>query len=313
MSPVIRLFKPFLILLRCRDSSMIPREIIKKIKRVHIKSSRTVNTLMAGQYRSVFRGSGIEFEEVREYAAGDDVKAIDWKVSARLGRPFIKLYREERESIVMLLVDMSASQKFGTFHGQKLEKAAEVASVLAFSAVRNNDKVGVIFFTDRVEKYIPPKKGSNHIWRVIKEIFTFEPQGKGTDMGAALEFLGSVSRKKTVSFLISDFIAEGYHRSLRAARVRHELIGVLLYDPHDFKLPDYGMVSMVCPETGRQMLFDAGDPSIRQYYKEQKEALFNKSLESCKRASMDVIQMGTNLSVSDALAAYFRFREKRMR
>ena len=152
---------------------MIPAHIIQKIRRIHIKSGRAVNTIMAGQYRSVFRGSGIEFEEVREYSPGDEVKNIDWKVSARLGKPFVKLYREERESIVMLLIDMSASLKFGTFQGPVLERVAETASVLAFNAIRNNDKVGAVFFTDRVEKYIPPKKGSSHVWRVIKEIFTF--------------------------------------------------------------------------------------------------------------------------------------------
>lgn len=155
---------------------MIPAHIIKKIKQIHIKSRKTVNTLMAGQYRSVFKGSGIEFEEVREYAPGDDVKAIDWNVSARTGKVFVKLFREERESIVMLLIDMSASLNFGTQSGRKLEKVAELASVLAFNAIKNNDKVGVIFFTDQVEKYIPPKKGSAHVWRVIKEIFTFEPR-----------------------------------------------------------------------------------------------------------------------------------------
>ena len=217
--------------------TMVPEDIIKKIKRIHIKGSRTVNTLMAGQYRSVFRGSGIEFEEVREYSPGDDVKAIDWKVSARLGRPFIKRYREERESIVILLVDMSASQRFGTFSGLKLEKAAEVASVLAFSAIKNNDKVGAVFFTDQVEKYIPPKKGSSHIWRLIREIFTFEPQGHGTNIRAALEYLATVSRKKTLTFIISDFIAPDVKKALTTVRQRHELIGVIISDAGEFTLP----------------------------------------------------------------------------
>ena len=175
---------------------MLSSEIIKKIRKIHIKSGRMVNTLMAGQYRSIFRGSGIEFEEVREYTPGDDVKSIDWKVSARLGRPFIKRYCEERELIVILLVDMSTSGCFGTGDALKKEIAAEVACIMAFNAIRNNDKVGAILFTDRVEKYIPPKKGSAHVWRVIREIVSFEPVFKGTDISEALGYLGKVCRKK---------------------------------------------------------------------------------------------------------------------
>jgi uncharacterized protein (DUF58 family) len=191
---------------------MLSPETIRKIKKIHIKTGRMVNTMMAGQYRSVFRGTGIEFEEVRDYSPGDDVKHIDWKVSARLGRPFIKLYREEREMVVMLLIDMSASQRFGTTDNLKLEVAAEIAAVLAFNAIRNNDRVGVILFTDRVEKYIPPKKGSAHIWRVTKEIFTFEPQHRRTDIDAAVAYLGKVSKKKTVSFVISDFLTNSWRK-----------------------------------------------------------------------------------------------------
>ena len=220
---------------------MIPLHIIKKIKRIHIKSSKTVSNIMAGQYKSVFRGSGIEFEEVREYSPGDDIKALDWKVSARLGKPFIKLYTEERESIVMLLIDMSASLQFGTFSGRKLEKVAEVASVLAFNAIKNSDKVGAIFFTDRVEKYIPPKKGSSHIWRVIKEIFTFVPDGKGTDISAVLDYFSKISRKKSFVFILSDFLDDNYLKSLRIACRRHEIIGVMIYDKGAFDLPVKGI------------------------------------------------------------------------
>ncbi|MEA1969931.1 MAG: DUF58 domain-containing protein [Thermodesulfobacteriota bacterium] len=292
---------------------MIPKEILKKIKRIHIKSSRTVNTLMAGQYRSVFKGSGIEFEEVREYSPGDDIKSIDWKVSARLGKPFIKLYREERESIVMLLIDMSASLGFGTFSGLKLEKAAEIASVLAFSAIKNNDKVGVIFFTDRVEKYIPPKKGSGHIWMLIKEIFTFSPKGRGTDLAMVLDFLGRVSRKKTVLFIISDFLADNYVKNLRTARQRHELIGVVLHDRGDFNLPSKGIVSVTCFETGKTVVLDAFDKKTRDYYTLTKRALYNNSLDNLKKSSVDFMEMGTDMSVSDVLSRYFRYREKRMR
>src|SRR3989339_79146 len=235
---------------------MIPAHIIKKIRRIHIKSGRAVNSIMAGQYRSVFRGSGIEFEEVREYSPGDEVKSIDWKVSARLGKPFVKLYREERESIVMLLIDMSSSLKFGTFHGPAIEKAAETASVLAFNAVKNNDKVGVIFFTDRVEKYIPPKKGSSHVWRVIKEIFTFSPLGRGTNISGALDFLAKISKKRSFVFILSDFLDDGYQKSLRTVGRRHEPIGVMIYDKGGFQLPFKGIVTLSDFETSRQITLD---------------------------------------------------------
>lgn len=292
---------------------MIPADIIKKIRRIHIKGSRTVNTIMAGQYKSVFRGSGIEFEEVREYSPGDDIKSIDWKVSARLGRPFIKLYREERESIVMLLIDMSSSLKFGTFSGMKLEKAAEAASVLAFSAIKNNDKVGAIFFTDRVEKYIPPKKGSGHIWRLITEIFTFVPEGEGTDITAALDFLSSISRKKSLSFVISDFISSGYIKSLRTARQRHELIGVIIFDKGEFELPSAGIVSMRCFETGQNILIDAGNKIVRELYLQKRQSYHKQIIDSLKSARVDSVEISTEVSVADTLIEYFRYREKRMR
>jgi len=314
---------------------MLPPEIIKKIKKIHIKSGRLVNTMMAGQYKSVFRGSGIEFEEVREYSPGDEVKSIDWKVSARLGRPFVKRYREERELIVMLLVDMSASQCFGTQENLKKETAAEIASVLAFNAIRNNDKVGAILFTDRVEKYIPPKKGSAHVWRVIKEMFTFKPEYKGTDIGNAIRYLSRVSRKKTVSFLISDFLTASastngalekkksssrshalrgndfFSKQLRIVSQRHELIGVLLSDPGEFFLPEKGILTVYDLETNDYALLDASDETTRRTFEKQKQLEYRSSLELLKNADIDCIEIITTGSVTDALTRYFRYREKR--
>ncbi|MCP4020714.1 MAG: DUF58 domain-containing protein [Desulfobacteraceae bacterium] len=292
---------------------MIPAHIIKKIKRIHIKSSRSVNTIMAGQYKSVFKGSGIEFEEVREYSPGDDVKSIDWKVSARLGKPFIKLYREERESIVMLLIDMSASQKFGTRFGKKLEKTAEAASVLAFNAIKNNDKVGVIFFTDQVEKYIPPKKGSSHIWRVIKEIFTFSPQGHGTNISAALDYLCSISKKRTFSFVLSDFLGENYQKSLKTVRQKHEIIGIHIHDPGEYNLPPKGIIALSDLETGQVRSFDASDKKTRAYFEMIKTMQMKETLDIFSRAKSDLIALETSASVSDTLSAYFRYRERRIR
>jgi len=292
---------------------MIPADVIKKIKRVHIKSRRTVNNLMAGQYRSVFRGSGIEFEEVREYCPGDEVKSIDWKVSARLGKPFIKRYREERESILMLLVDMSASLQFGTFSGQKLETVAEVASVLAFNAIKNNDKVGVIFFTDQVEKYIPPKKGSAHIWRVIKEIFTFVPKGQGTDISGAMEFYTRISKKKSFVFILSDFLGNGYEKALKVARQKHEPIGIRIYDEGAFHLPAKGIVRFSDFETGQTLVFDAYNRKTKDKFFKAKQTRHMETQALFSKAKTDLIDLKTSDSISDTLTQYFRLRERRFR
>jgi uncharacterized protein (DUF58 family) len=298
-------------------NTMLPPDLIKKIKKIHIRSGRVVNTLMAGQYKSVFRGAGIEFEEVREYSPGDDVKNIDWKVSARLGRPYIKRFREEREMIVMLLVDMSASGRFGTQSGSKQEIAAETAAILAFNAIRNNDKVGAVLFTDQVEHYIPPKKGSGHVWRVIKEIFSHTPQGTGTDISEAVGFLGQVLRKRSTTFVISDFILPSGgpvvdRRMLSVAR-KHELIHVVVSDPGEFVLPAAGLITVRDLETGRQMQLDAFHGPTRQRYTRQRTAAYRGVLDAFKAADMDAVEISTADSAADALTRYFRYRERRRR
>jgi uncharacterized protein (DUF58 family) len=296
---------------------MLPADLIKKIKRVHIRTGRTVNTLMAGQYKSVFRGVGIEFEEVRDYTPGDDVKSIDWKVSARLGRPFIKRYREERELILMLLVDLSASGRFGTQPANKQETAAEAAAILAFNAVRNNDKVGAILFTDQVERYIPPQKGSGHVWRVIKEIFSHVPRHTGTDISGAVAFLGRVCRKRSVAFVVSDFLLpQGgpvVDRSMRAVSRKHELIQVRISDPGEFALPATGIVTVRDLESGRRVRLDAGHGRTRRLYAEQRAAAHQAVADQFKAAGMDCVEISTATSAADALARYFRYRERRKR
>ena len=292
---------------------MLSPEIVKKIKKVHIKSGRLVNTVMAGQYRSVFRGSGIEFEEVRDYSPGDEVKNIDWKVSARLGRPFIKLYREEREQIVMLLLDMSASANFGTGEQLKRETTAEFAAILAFNAIRNNDKVGALLFSDQVEKYIPPQKGTSHVWRVIKEIYSFVPQHSGTDISNAVRYLGSVCRKKAVAFLISDFLDENYRRPLKTLSRKHEIISVLMSDPGDFRLPEKGIVSAIDLETGARVLLDAGNQRVRRRYADIRRQVYQSARDTLRRSDIDCIEISTTASVADALVRYFKYREKRRR
>jgi uncharacterized protein (DUF58 family) len=295
---------------------MLPAEIIKKIKKVHIRTGRTVNTLMAGQYKSVFRGSGMEFEEVREYSPGDEVKRIDWKVSARLGRPFVKRYREERELIVMLLVDLSASGRFGTRESSKQEVAAETAAILAFNAIRNNDKVGAILFTDRVERYIPPQKGSGHVWRVIKEVFAYQPQHRGTNISEAVGFLGRVCRKRSTAFVISDFIIPGgevVDRQMRSTARKHELINVLISDPGEFALPAGGIVTVRDLETGRLVAMDAFHGKSRKAFEQRQRRAYERVRGAFKAADLDCIEISTAVSAADELTKYFRYRERRKR
>jgi uncharacterized protein (DUF58 family) len=296
---------------------MLSAEIIAKIKKIHIKSGRQVNTLMAGQYRSVFRGSGIEFEEVREYTPGDEVKSIDWKVSARLGRPFVKRYREERELIVMLLIDLSASNRFGTTQATKRDTIAETAAILAWGAIRSNDKVGAILFTDRVEHYIPPKKGSAHVWRVIREIFSFQPQGEGTEIGTAVDFLGRVCRKRSVSFLISDFIVpamdEALRRRLRSGGRRHELIALMVSDPGEALLPAGGMVAFRDLESGLSLYFDGADAGSRAAFSRLQEEAQAATRSQLTALKLDTVALSTAFDPTDALVRYFRLREQRKR
>jgi uncharacterized protein (DUF58 family) len=292
---------------------MLSKELIKKIKHIHIRTSRRVNTMMAGQYKSVFRGSGIEFEEVREYSPGDEIKDIDWKVSARLGRPFIKRYREERELILMLLVDMSASGLFGSMTQSKRDIAAEVAAILSFNAVRNNDKVGVILFTDQVEKYIPPKKGAAHVWRVIKEIYAFSPQQRGTDLREALKFFGNVCRKRTVAFIISDFLATDFTHELKVTSCRHEMIGIILSDPGEFKLPPAGILELLDFETDQRVMIDCANHRMRQAYLTKQKCLYNDNRQLLSAAQIDCIELATNTDIAAALTRYFHLRERRVR
>jgi uncharacterized protein (DUF58 family) len=290
---------------------MLSAELIRKIKRIHIKSRRMVDTAFAGSYRSVFRGSGIEFEEVREYAVGDDVKSIDWNVSARMGRPYVKLYREERELVIMLLLDMSASGRFGAAGRAKRDVFLETAAVLAVNAIRNNDTVGAILFTSGVEKFIPPKKSGGHAWRVIREMVAFQPALSGTDLAAACDFLAKAARKKTVCFIISDFLTDGYHLALKRAAGRHDIIAVNVVDPGDFVLPEAGIVAAKDLETGRPALFDCADPKVRRAYERRRRQQYVETNAGLKSAGADVLELRPGDSPADGLAAFFRQRERR--
>jgi len=292
--------------------TMIPKEILQKIQKIHIRTSYLVNDMFAGEYESAFRGRGMEFEEVREYTPGDDIRDIDWNVTARMGHPYIKLYREERELTIMLLVDVSSSGLFGTVTQLKNELAAELASVLAFAAIKSNDKVGLVIFSDHVEKYIPPKKGRSHVWRVIKEVLEHQPRSTGTDIGAALNYLNTVCRRRAVVFLISDFIARGYETALRVTNKKHDVIAINITDPRERELPGVGMVALEDAETGETLLVDTTDEQVRKAYRLLAEEKFEQRLSTFKAAHIDYIDIRTDTPYIDTLLKFFRMREKRL-
>jgi uncharacterized protein (DUF58 family) len=291
---------------------MIPEEVLRKIHLIHIRTKHLVNDIMAGEYESAFRGRGMEFEEVREYQPGDDVRTIDWNVTARMGRPYVKLFREERELIVMLLVDISASGQFGTVKKLKKEVAAEVAALLAYTAIRNNDKVGLILFSDHVEKYVPPKKARGHGWRVIREILSFEPRGCRTDIAQALDYLGRVVRKRCICFLLSDFLDQGFEKPLRLSNKRHDVVAVNISDPREFALPRVGIVELEDAETGRELLIDTSDTYLRRRYEETRHQEENDLRKLFRSMDLDSVSLSTHVSYTEPLLAFFRRREKRL-
>lgn len=292
---------------------MLSPELLARIRRIHVSTSRAVDAMMAGQYRSIFRGAGIEFEEVREYTPGDEVKSIDWKVTARMGRPFVKRYREERELVLMLLVDMSASGLFGTSGTLKRETMAEAASILAFNAIRSNDKVGLVLFTDAVESYIPPKKGTAHVWRVIKEILDFAPHGRGTDIGEAARFLSRVMRKRCVAFFISDFLDNSFLEPLKRARKRHDCIAAVVRDTGAATLPEAGLLEAMDLETGERLLLDCGHRATRRDWAAFLEHRERETLAGLARAGIDAVPLAAGRPPADALHRFFKARERRMR
>jgi uncharacterized protein (DUF58 family) len=290
---------------------MIPTEILKKVRRIQIFTSALVNDFFAGQYHSAFKGRGMEFEEVREYQAGDDVRTIDWNVTARTGRPFVKNFREERELTVLLVVDISASQNFGTCQQLKSELVAELGATLAFSAIQNNDKVGLILFTDRIEQFVPPRKGTRHALRVVRELLYHEPAGRRTDVGGALEYLSRVMQRRAVVFLISDFQAPAFSGPLRIVRHRHDLIPVLVHDERESRLPAVRYVELFDPETGEQILVDTNSRAFRLEFSRRAEARRESLLSELRRLKVDAIQVATGAPFVEPLRQFFRRRERR--
>ena len=291
---------------------MIPAELLKKIRRIELRTSRTVNDVLAGQYHSAFKGRGMEFEEVRQYQIGDDVRTIDWNVSARTGEPFVKVFREERELTVMLLVDLSGSQNFGTHRQFKRELVAEIGATLALSAIRNNDKVGLICFTDRIELFVPPRKGPRHVLRVIRELLALEPEGRGTDLSVALEYLNRIQKRKCTAFMISDFIDSGFESAMQIARRKHDLIAVDVRDRFEEEIPRMGLVEVRDNETGHTMLLDTGSRSARDAYRKMTEQAENELDTWMNRYRIDRLTLRTGEAFVESLSRFFKRREARM-
>lgn len=290
---------------------MIPKEILKKIQQIQIHTRRLVNEAFVGEYHSVFKGRGMEFDEVREYQPGDEIRTIDWNVTARMGRPFIKRYVEERELTVMLLVDVSASGNFGSIKHLKNEVATEICAILALSAIKNNDKVGMIMFTDKIEKFIPPKKGPKHVLRVIRELLCAQPTGKGTNISVALEYLNKITHRRTISFIVSDFIANDYAHAVRIANKRHDMIAITIVDPREQELPNVGFIELRDAESDEILLLDTADSLARKEF----GALNNRrSLERSRlfrSMGVDEIVINTNRHHVEPIVRFFRMREKR--
>ncbi|MFQ5414202.1 MAG: DUF58 domain-containing protein [Phycisphaerae bacterium] len=290
---------------------MIPKELLKKVRQIQIRTSRTVNDLMAGSYHSAFRGRGMEFEEVTPYKIGDDVRTIDWNVSARYAEPYIKKFREERELTVMLVVDASGSGLFGSTDQFKLDLAAELCAVVALSAVRSNDKVGLILFTDAIEHYVPAKKGTRHVLRIIRELLYHEPRGRSTDIAEALTFLNRVTVRKSVCFLVSDFLCGGYEAALRIARRRHDLIPIVISDPRELALPNVGLIELDDPETGDVTLVDTSSRRYRERYAALRRADMASLQRMFRRMDLDPIHVRTDRSYVEPLVRFFHKREVR--
>ncbi|MEJ2053164.1 MAG: DUF58 domain-containing protein [Calditrichaceae bacterium] len=294
------------------NSEQIPKELLKKVKRIEISTRNVVNEVFSGEYHSVFKGRGMEFSEVREYQAGDDVRTIDWNVSARIGHPFVKIFEEERELTVMLLVDVSSSGNFGTTEQLKREIAAELSAVLAFSAIKNNDKVGLIIFSDSIEKFIPPRKGKKHVLRVIREILFYKPQEATTDLNSALEYLSRVIKRKSTVFLISDFLSEDYEKSLQVANKKHDIVAISITDPREVSLPDVGMIDLEDAESGESIIVDTGSNTIREEFYSRSMAVNESRAKFFKSIGVDHINILTDRSYVQPITKFFKMRAKRM-
>jgi len=296
-----------------QDEALSPREILRKVRRVEISTRGLVNEVFSGEYHSVFKGRGMDFAEVREYQYGDDIRSIDWNVTARAGAPFVKVLEEERELTVMLVVDVSASGNFGTREQLKGEAAVEICALLAFSAIRNNDKVGLIVFSDHVEKFVPPRKGRRHGLRVLRELVFHRPRGRGTDIAGALEYLSRVQRKRAVTFLVSDFIDQGFERPLAVAGRRHDVIAVRMGDAREKEIPALGLVELEDPETGERITVNTSSPTFQEIFARRIREDRERLDRTLRRSKVDVIDIETGERYVQPLQRFFRERMRRRR
>jgi len=290
---------------------MLTREILKQVHQIELRTRGLVNHVFSGEYHSVFKGRGMEFSEVREYQFGDDIRNIDWNVTARFGHPFIKIFEEERELTVMLLVDLSGSLIFGTVEKTKQQVAAEISAILAFSAMKNNDKVGMILFTDKIEKFVPPRKGKKHVLRIIRDVLSFEPMGKSTSIKIALEYLNNAIKKRSIVFLLSDFMDESYDRILRIIGKKHDLVGVVLNDEREKVLPRIGLVKFVDAETGAERWIDTSSSSVQRQLHKIKMLNIEKRKTLFVASRLDSIEVQTGRDYVKPLVQFFKMRERR--
>jgi len=290
---------------------MDTKELLKKVRKIEIKTRGLSNHLFSGEYHSAFKGRGMAFSEVREYQVGDEIRTIDWNVTARFNHPYVKVFDEERELTVMLLMDVSGSENFGTIKQQKQDLATEICAVLAFSAIQNNDKVGVIFFSDKIEKFIPPKKGRSHILMIIRELIDFKPENKGTDLGEALRYFTSVIKKKCTAFVISDFMSPVFETQLKMANKKHDVIALRLYDKHDEEFPDLGLIPVKDEETGEVVWVNTGDKKVRDAFRATALRRNGMLKEVFSRAGVDAADIGTHESYVKPLMTLFKKRESR--
>jgi len=287
------------------------RDLLKKVRKIEIKTRGLSNHLFSGEYHSAFKGRGMAFSEVREYQIGDEIRTIDWNVTARFNHPYVKVFEEERELTVMLLMDVSGSENFGTVNQQKKDMAAELCAVLAFSAIQNNDKVGVIFFSDKVEKFIPPKKGKSHILMIIRELIDFKPESKGTNVAAALKYFTGAIKKRSTAFIISDFISPAFEDELKIANKKHDIVALKLYDRHEETFPDLGLIPMKDEETGQLMWVNTGDKQIRAAFETEAKRRNAVLKDVFKRTGVDYTDIGTHQSYVQPLMTLFKKREGR--
>lgn len=292
---------------------MIPKEVLRKIRRIQITTSRMVSDVFAGQYHSIFKGRGMEFDEVRMYQPGDDIRSIDWNVTARTGLPFVKKFVEERELTVMLVLDMSGSCYFGTVDKLKRQLAAEICSLLAFSAIQNNDKVGLIAFTDKIEKFVPARKGPRHGLRIVREALYFNPESKGTDISGVLEYLSRIARRRTVTFILSDFYGSDFEKALSIANKRHDITAITITDPKEIDLPDVGMIKLEDSETGEEFLVDTSHRGVREEFRVNSRKLREARDKMFTRINVDNIDVRMGQPYTSALFKFFKMKERRAR